>query len=100
MRRVLVDVLPEGASVERVEFSEDGTAVTLWTRTVGLILGRRGVTASRIRKAIDDELRRSIQLIVGEVIPPDDRPPESAGIPRRPRPDGPSTSAEADGDLQ
>ena len=100
MRRVLVEVLPEGVSVERVEFSEDGAAVTLWTRTVGPILGRRGVTASRIRKAIDGGLHRSIQLLIGEVIPPDDRPPEFAGVPRRPKPDGPSTSAEADGDFR
>jgi predicted metal-dependent RNase len=53
VRRVLFEVLPEAAIVERVDFSEDGAAVTLWTRNVGLLLGRRGVTADRIRTAID-----------------------------------------------
>lgn len=100
VRRALVDVLPEGASVERVEFSEDGTAVTLWTQDVGSLLGRRGATADRIRSAIDVELHRSIQLNIGEVIPPDDRPPELAGVPLRPSPSGPSTTTEADSDTQ
>jgi len=71
VRRVLVEVLPEGALVERVDFSEDGAAVTLWTRNVGLLLGRRGVTADRIRTAIDAELHRSVQLNIGELSPAD-----------------------------
>ena len=100
MHRVLAGVLPEGASVERIEFSEDGAAVTLWTRSVGLLLGRRGATADRIRMAIEGDLNRSVRLAIGEVIPPDDRPPEFAGAPRRPRPGGSPTTAEADDDLQ
>ena len=71
VRRVLSEVLPEGAIVERVDFSEDGAAVTLWTQNVGLLLGRRGVTADRIRTAIDAELHRSVQLNIGELPPPD-----------------------------
>jgi hypothetical protein len=94
----LADLLPEGVSVERVDFSEDGAVVTLWTQNVGFLIGRRATTADRIRAAIEVELHRTIQLCVGEVNPPDDRPPEFAGVPLRPRPSGPSTTAEADSD--
>jgi ribosomal protein S3 len=98
VRRALADVLAEGGSVERVEFSEDGAVVTLWTRDVGFLLGRRGTTGKRIRAAIEVQLHRIIQLNIGEVIPPDHRPPEFAGVPLRPRPSEPSTTAEADSD--
>jgi ribosomal protein S3 len=100
VRRALADVLAEGGSVERVEFSEDCAVVTLWTQNVGFLLGRRGTTAARIRAAIEVELHRTIQLNVGEVIPPDHRPLEFAGVPLRPRSSGPSTTAEADGDSR
>ena len=93
-------MLPKGDSVERIEFSEDGAVVTLWTRDVGFLLGRRGTTARRIKAAIEVELHHSIELRAGEVIPPDDRPPEFAGGPLRPAPSGPSTTFAADSDPQ
>jgi hypothetical protein len=74
--------------------------VTLWTRSVGLLLGRWGATASHIRAAIDGELRRGVQLTIGKVSPPDNRPPEFAGAPLQPKPGAPSTTAEADDDPQ
>ena len=70
VRRILLG-FPEGSSVERIEFSEDGSTLTLWTRDVGPLLGRRGTTAERLRTGIEHELHRSVQLMFGELPRPD-----------------------------
>jgi len=56
VRRILADVLGDDSFVERVEISQDGASVTLWT--------------------------------------------QRAGVPRRPRPGGPPTKVEMDGELR
>ena len=66
VRRILLD-FAAGSSVERVEFSDGGGTLTLWTQDVGPLLGRRGLTATRLRTAIERELYRSVQLNFGEL---------------------------------
>jgi len=66
VRRVLLG-FPGGPSVERIEFSGCGNTLTLWTQDVGPLLGRRGLTADRLRTAIEEELHRSVQLRFGEL---------------------------------
>ena len=73
--QVLYKVVPDDASVEKVEFSEDGVAVALWTLDVGLFLGQREVSAERNRTAIGGELHRNSRLIIEEVFPSDRQPP-------------------------
>jgi len=62
---------PGGSDVERIEFSDDGCTLTLWARDIGPLLGRRGLTADRLRTAVDGELHRSVHLIFGELPGPD-----------------------------
>jgi predicted RNA-binding protein YlqC (UPF0109 family) len=70
VRRILLG-FPGGSSVQRVEFSDDGNTLTLWTQDFGPLLGKRGLIADRIRTAIEDEFQRSVQLNFGELQRPD-----------------------------
>ena len=82
-----------GVDFERLDIDAASGIVTVWSQHPGLLIGRRGVTADSIRRALGEALGiESVKLNIvesrGET--PDD-PPGGVREPRRPKPTAPSS---------
>jgi ribosomal protein S3 len=90
----LEEVVPLDADVTAIEVSADINQVTIRTTTPGLVVGRRGATAT----AIQDSLRRSsdtrIELRIEEVKEPPEDPFAGVSEPRDPLPVEPQTGVQ------
>jgi hypothetical protein len=89
--------LPPGTDVSSISFSADSRVVTIWTKTPGLILGRRGSTAALIREALSSASGSRIELHVVEVKEPPEDPLGGVREPRHPFPSEPTSGAERQG---
>ena len=92
----VIEVHAPGVDVQRLTVDRDADVVTVWTRSPGRLIGRRGATADSIRAALCDALgSESTRLNIVEVATdsPDD-PPSGVREPRRPKPTAPSSWVE------
>lgn len=90
VNQVLNESLPEHAIVTSVEVSGDSSVVVIHTLTPGLVIGRRGETADRVRDALSASIGSPVQLRIMEDEGPSQGPP-SGGVrePRSPLPNSP-----------
>jgi hypothetical protein len=93
----LSETVPPEAVITSLDVADDLSRVTLWTRTPGLVIGRRGETADRIRSGLSESIGSPIQLFIYESKEPPEEPP-SGGVrqPVSPFPVGPTTAAQAE----
>jgi hypothetical protein len=106
----IVATMPVGGDLSAVRVDESAyeskasLVITVWTKTLSLLIGPRGATAESIRKALSETLHEhafefhmhDAQLPNGEppTRGPDDPPSAGPGgvrEPRRPSPNAPST---------
>jgi len=96
--RALLDsfdgVLPPEADVSATAVAADKALVTISTRTPGLIVGRRGTTASLIRDAPRSVVGPTTELRIEEVREPPEDPSSGIRQPRDPFPPTPKSSAQ------
>ena len=85
--------IPPSAAIVSVEVVEDSSSVTIWTCTPGIVIGRRGDTADRIRTSLSASIGRPVQIFIHETKDPPENPP-SVGVrePRTPNPMAPVTA--------